>query len=82
MGTKRRYKAYLVRLWQTGRADDTTWRASVEDAHTGERRSFADVDGLFAFLEAQTHGSLGPSQRSRPPIVEGDGTPQDGSTDD
>jgi hypothetical protein len=28
------------------------WRASVEDAHSGERRAFADLAALFAFLQA------------------------------
>ena len=82
MDTDRRYKAYLVRLWQPGHADDTTWHASIEDAHSGARYSFASLEMLFAFLDSQTHGSLGTSQGSRPPIMEGGGTPQDRITDD
>ena len=45
------YRAYLVRLWQVCQGGQTVWRASVEDAHTGERRAFADLTHLFAFLE-------------------------------
>ncbi|NIA10270.1 MAG: hypothetical protein GWP10_11230 [Nitrospiraceae bacterium] len=29
------------------------WRFSVEDIHTGERRGFADLEALTAFLQAQ-----------------------------
>ncbi len=45
------YRAYLVRLWQVCHGGQTVWRASIEDAHTGERRAFADLAHLFAFLE-------------------------------
>lgn len=55
MDNERRYKAYLVRLWHTGHADKATWRASIEDAHTGAHYSFASLEILFAFFEAETH---------------------------
>ena len=45
-----RYQAYLLRLWLAGDDDAAVWRASLEDPRTGERRGFADVDGLLAFL--------------------------------
>lgn len=46
------YLAYLLRLW---REDNTTdWRATLQNPHTGERRSFADLPTLLAFLEEQT----------------------------
>jgi hypothetical protein len=41
------YRAYLLRLWQVRGAH---WRASIEDPHTGERRAFASVEQLAAFL--------------------------------
>ena len=44
------YLAYLLRLWQVGSGKESTWRASLEDAHTGERQSFASLDELFRFL--------------------------------
>ena len=49
---KRPYLAYLLRLWQV-RDDEglTGWRASVDNAHTGERRGFAGLVELFDFLE-------------------------------
>lgn len=52
MDIERRYKAYLVRLWQPGRGA-TTCRASIEDAHTGARYSFASLEMLFAFFEME-----------------------------
>lgn len=45
------YRAYLVRLWQIDRNGQPVWRASVEDAHTGERRAFSDIFHLLTFLE-------------------------------
>jgi len=48
---ERGYRAYLVRLWPAHCEGQTMWRASAEDAHTGERRAFADLGHLFAFLE-------------------------------
>ena len=51
----RRYRAYLLRLWQADGDDGSpVWRAALEDARTGERRGFADLARLCAFLEAQT----------------------------
>ena len=49
-----RYQAYLLRLWLTGDDDTAAWRASLEDPRTGERRGFADVNSLLAFL-AETY---------------------------
>jgi len=48
---KRGYRAYLVRLWPAHCDGQTVWRASAEDAHSGERRAFADLGHLFTFLE-------------------------------
>jgi len=49
-----RYLAYMLRLWQVRDHDELTWRASLEDAHTGERRGFASLEMLVAFLREQT----------------------------
>jgi hypothetical protein len=48
----RRYQAYLLRLWQASEGEAVMWRALLEDPRTGERRGFADLDSLFAFLLA------------------------------
>ena len=50
----RQYRAYLVRMWQVGCDGQVTWRASAEDAHSGERRAFADLPALFTFLQEAT----------------------------
>lgn len=46
------YSAYLVRLWQE--TPHTPWRASAQCASTGQKRYFATLAELFAFLETQT----------------------------
>jgi len=58
------YMAFLLRLWAVREADALHWRASLEDAQTGERRGFADLDRLCEFLEQQcapTDESTAPS---------------------
>ena len=60
MTEPRRYRAYLLRLWQADGDDGTPiWRAALEDARTGERRDFADLARLFAFLEEQVRTRSG-----------------------
>lgn len=51
------YQSYLLRLW---RVDDgqEDWRASLESAHTGERRGFATLDALFDHVRSLTGGEL------------------------
>ena len=51
---KRRYYAYLLRLWPEQSGGQFVWRASLEDPHTGIRRGFANLAQLFAYLEAQS----------------------------
>jgi hypothetical protein len=63
------YQSYLLRLWRTSSRGKPVWRASLESAQTGERRGFADLASLFAFLEQQTrnngeHGSRPPANES------------------
>ncbi len=48
-----RYMAFLLRLWCIDEGDSAVWRASLEDAHTGERYGFADLTSLFEFLKEQ-----------------------------
>ncbi|MCI0397073.1 MAG: hypothetical protein L0332_00320 [Chloroflexi bacterium] len=50
------YRAYLLRFWcDEGRGNDrpAAWRFSLEDAHTGARRGFADFEALVFFLAGQ-----------------------------
>ncbi len=50
-GDQPSYHSYLLRLWREFR--QSPWRASLESAETGERKGFADLDGLFAFLAGE-----------------------------
>ncbi len=43
-----RYQAYLLRCWADAPG---SWRFSMEDPHTGERRGFADLNALMAFIQ-------------------------------
>ena len=55
MTEPRRYRAYLLRLWQAeGEDGQPVWRAALEDARSGERHGFADLVQLCTFLEALT----------------------------
>lgn len=54
---QRYYVAYLLRLWRTGDGGAPAWRASLEDAHTGSRIGFADLQSLFDYLRRQTEQS-------------------------
>lgn len=52
--TQRRYKAYLLRLWQERSGGEWVWRASLEDAHDPVRKGFPDLEQLYTFLKEQT----------------------------
>jgi hypothetical protein len=51
---RRRYIAYLLRLWQVRCKEGIAWRASLESARSGERMGFASLDELFDFLRGRT----------------------------
>ena len=51
---QRPYLAYLLRLWQVHNKGEIGWRASVENAHTGEKVGFAHLDELVVFLRERT----------------------------
>ena len=57
MTVERGYVAYLLRLWQVSSEGETVWRASLENARTGQRRGFTDLDDLCRFLRQQTDTS-------------------------
>ncbi len=59
MKRSEQYLSYLLRLWQSGKDDATIWRASLENPITGERKGFANLQDLFAFLEAQANCAVG-----------------------
>lgn len=51
------YSAYLLRLWRD--SEQSPWRASLEDAQSGERHGFADLEQLFSFLRRQAERAPG-----------------------
>lgn len=51
---KLRYFSYLLRLWETEEEGRIVWRAVLEYPASGQRRGFASLAALFAFLEAET----------------------------
>jgi hypothetical protein len=53
-GGRPRYRSYVLRLWEVDSAGQRAWRASLQDAHSGDRRGFADLAALMAFLAEQT----------------------------
>ena len=48
------YRSYLLRLWRVRDNDETSWRASLESAQSGEREGFASLEELFDFIRRQT----------------------------
>ena len=48
------YLSFLLRLWPMQGEADELWRASLESPDSGERRGFADLPALFAFLQEVT----------------------------
>ena len=58
------YFAFLLRLWAVGDNQETLWRASLQDAHTGERRGFANPDELFEFLKKEMRPRRPPQETS------------------
>lgn len=50
-----RYFSYLLRLWETENEAQSVWRVSLELPATGERRGFASLDELFAYLMRETN---------------------------
>jgi hypothetical protein len=47
------YHSYLLRLWRVTSARETTWRASLENPHTGECSGFPSLEALFRHLQDQ-----------------------------
>jgi hypothetical protein len=59
------YASYLLRLRRVQNNDRPVWVASVQSTATGEQRSFADLEALVAFLQAQ-FGDRAETPRARP----------------
>ena len=62
------YRSYLLRLWTSVHNGEVIWRASLEDANTGERLGFATLERMFDFLRTQVAVSSERSDQPDPPI--------------
>ncbi len=51
---ERRYLSFLLRLWCTDQDGNETWRTSLEDPRTGEKRSFASLGLMVDYLKKKT----------------------------
>ena len=58
------YHAYLLKIWLEHDREITTnsWRFSLEDAHTGMRRGFTDLEALLIYLEDLTRQHPGTAE--------------------
>jgi hypothetical protein len=54
------YLSFLLRLWRVDDGQAKAWRASLQNALTGQRQGFADLVQLMAFLRQQTDDSGNP----------------------
>lgn len=66
MGRRAGYRAYLLRLWRVQAGPEPTWRASLEDAHSGVSLVFPSLERACAFLADQL-AEPGDAGRARPP---------------
>jgi len=49
------YQSYLLRLWRDGPQEP--WRATLHASTTGALHHFAEMEHLYAFLQARTRTS-------------------------
>lgn len=52
----------MLRIWSVRNDQKILWRASMENAQTGERRVFADLDDLFEYLQSQAAALVVPQE--------------------
>jgi hypothetical protein len=50
------YHAWLLRMWRE--TPDVPWRIALESVSMGERKGFADLEALIAYLNVVTAGQL------------------------
>ena len=55
------YLSYLLRIWQVDDDEARVWRASLQRPGGEERRGFADLEGLFAYLRSQACAAADPT---------------------
>ena len=70
-----RYRSYLLALWEERSQNPQvaeTWRFSLQDPHTGQRRGFACLADLCMFLEQET-APVDKDRQSSDPAADGEG---------
>ena len=71
--------SFILRLWAEGAATAdgaACWRASLDDARTGQRRGFASLEQLFVYLMEATRAA----ESALPPAEPGTFDPPPPST--
>ncbi len=59
--TPPQYHTYILRFWEERESKQdsaTTWRFTLENPETNERRGFQNLESLIQFLEQQTHEEI------------------------
>lgn len=44
------YRSFLLRLWLVKQNEEISWRATLENPHTGQQHCFSSPDALNEFL--------------------------------
>ena len=52
-GEQLEYWSCLLRLWRVSEKGESIWRASLQNARTGERMGFASLEALYDYLRAE-----------------------------
>jgi hypothetical protein len=65
---KNRYLSYLLRVWFVRQNGYGTWRASLEDPHTGKKIGFPDLETLMTFLYTKIQETGEKKPDSDPPL--------------
>jgi hypothetical protein len=55
-GHAQSYHAYLLRFWREHGSE--SWRATLEDPHSGEMIGFASMQQLFAYLDEKSASQI------------------------
>jgi hypothetical protein len=59
------YQAYILRVWQDERDGERVVFASLEDSHTRQKKVFAGLPALLAFLENTARAEMVEEQPGR-----------------
>lgn len=66
-----RYRSYLLRCWETGGGGPqrpATWRFSLQDSETGQKRGFADLEALVTYLQTALASEIDGESKAQNPL--------------